>query len=157
MIKKFTTIFIIILCFSLALTSCSKADIFTKEKPSLNYHTKNLSEIASKDNVKIRILDMNIYSEVIVDNEDARIVEDLLKSLKDSNFIQEEPLPTKPLYKFFIDVASTKYVIDIYGDDIMTLYPWDSDISKDYISLKDTPNAFKLEPFCQYVFNKKQK
>ncbi|EGT3616627.1 hypothetical protein FHH43_10340 [Clostridium perfringens] len=154
--KKFTTIFILILCFSLALISCSKANIFPKEKPSLNYHTKNLSEIVSKDNVKIRILDMNIYSEVIVDSEDSRILEDLLKSLKDSNFIQEEPLPNKPLYKFFIDLNSTKYVIDIYGDDLLTLYPWDSDVSKDYISLKDTPNAFKLEPFCQYVFNKKQ-
>ncbi len=33
---------------------------------------------------------MNIYSEVIVDNEDVRIIDDLLKSLKDSNFINEE-------------------------------------------------------------------
>ncbi|WP_415336528.1 DUF4883 family protein, partial [Clostridium perfringens] len=100
--------------------------------------------------------DMNIYSEVIVDNEDVRIIDDLLKSLKDSNFINEEPLPNKPLYKIFIDLNSEKYVIDIYGDDLITLYPWDSDVRKDYLSLKDIPNSFKLEPFCQYVFNKKQ-
>ena len=97
-----------------------------------------------------------IYSEVIVDNEDVRIIDDLLKSLKDSNFINEEALPNKPLYKIFIDLNSEKYVIDIYGDDLITLYPWDSDVRKDYLSLKDIPNSFKLEPFCQYVFNKKQ-
>ncbi len=51
---------------------------------------------------------MNIYSEVIVDNEDVRIIDDLLKSLKDSNFINEEPLPNKPLYKIFIDLNSVK-------------------------------------------------
>ena len=146
--KKITKIFLITLCFSLLLISCSKINIPSKEKPSLNYHTKNLSELVSKNNIKIRLLDMNIYSEVIVDNEDVRIIDDLLKSLKDSNF--------KPLYKIFIDLNSEKYVIDIYGDDLITLYPWDSDVRKDYLSLKDIPNSFKLEPFCQYVFNKKQ-
>ncbi|EOU1594143.1 DUF4883 family protein [Clostridium perfringens] len=156
MMKKITKIFLITLCFSLILISCSKINIPSKEKPSLNYHTKNLSELVSKNNIKIRVLDMNIYSEVIVDNEDVRIIDDLLKSLKDSNFINEEPLPNKPLYKNFIDLNSEKYVIDIYGDDLITLYPWDSDVRKDYLSLKDIPNSFKLEPFCQYVFNKKQ-
>ena len=122
--KKITKIFLITLCFSLILISCSKINIPSKE--------------------------------VIVDNEDVRIIDDLLKSLKDSNFINEEALPNKPLYKIFIDLNSEKYVIDIYGDDLITLYPWDSDVRKDYLSLKDIPNSFKLEPFCQYVFNKKQ-
>lgn len=156
MIKRLTKIFLIIFCFSFLLISCSQIIISPKEKPSLNYHTKNLSNIVSKDNIKIRILDLNIYSEVIVDPEDVRIIDDLLKSLNDSNFINEESLPSKPLYKIFIDLDKEKYVIDVYGDDIITLYPWDSDINKDYLSLKDTPNSFKLEPFCQYVFNKKQ-
>ncbi|NGT41419.1 DUF4883 family protein, partial [Clostridium perfringens] len=73
MMKKITKIFLITLCFSLLLISCSKINIPSKEKPSLNYHTKNLSELVSKNNIKIRLLDMNIYSEVIVDNEDVRI------------------------------------------------------------------------------------
>ncbi|EGT0696774.1 hypothetical protein GW966_13215, partial [Clostridium perfringens] len=106
MMKKITKIFLITLCFSLILISCYKINIPSKEKPSLNYHTKNLSELVSKNNIKIRVLDMNIYSEVIVDNEDVRIIDDLLKSLKDSNFINEEPLPNKPLYKIFIDLNS---------------------------------------------------
>ncbi|EOU2074265.1 hypothetical protein C5S22_14765, partial [Clostridium perfringens] len=106
MMKKITKIFLITLCFSLLLISCSKINIPSKEKPSLNYHTKNLSELVSKNNIKIRLLDMNIYSEVIVDNEDVRIIDDLLKSLKDSNFINEEALPNKPLYKIFIDLNS---------------------------------------------------
>ncbi|MBU5900301.1 DUF4883 family protein, partial [Vibrio cholerae O1] len=74
---------------------------------------------------------------------DVRIIDDLLKSLKDSNFINEEDLPNKPLYKIFIDLNSEKYVIDIYGDDLITLYLWDSDVRKDYLSLKDIPNSFK--------------
>ncbi|MHC9413496.1 DUF4883 family protein, partial [Clostridium perfringens] len=51
--------------------------------------TNNLSELVSKNYIKIRVLVMNIYSEVIVENEDVRIIDDLLKSLIDSNFINE--------------------------------------------------------------------
>ena len=48
--KKITKIFLITLCFSLILISClPKINIPSKEKPSLNYHTKNLSELVSKE------------------------------------------------------------------------------------------------------------
>lgn len=152
--RKFTKIFLTFLCVSLIFISCTKINSSYKEKSSLNYHTENLKSNILNNDLKIRILDMNIYSELIVDNEDERILYDLLNNLKDSNFIKKETLPNKPLYKFFIDLSSEKYVIDIYGDDLITLYPWDSDINKDFLSLKDIPNAFKLEAFCQYAFNK---
>ena len=83
--KKITKIFLITLCFSLILISCSKINIPSKEKPSLNYHTKNLSELVSKNNIKIRVLDMNIYSEVIVDNEDVRIPSKISLSFEENH------------------------------------------------------------------------
>ncbi|MGG5461588.1 DUF4883 family protein [Clostridium sp. B9] len=148
-------ILIITLIMCVGLISCSKNNFLNKEKPSLNYHTESLKEDLAKSKPKVRILDMNIYSETVVNEEDIRIVKDLTDSLKDDNFLKEEDIPKKPLYKFFIDVNSNKYVIDIYGDDFLTLYPWDSTLSKDFITLKDVPNAFKLEAFCQYAFDKK--
>ena len=50
----------------------------------LNYHTKNLSELVSKNNIKIRLLDMNIYSEVIVDNEEDVYKRQVFKRFKNS-------------------------------------------------------------------------
>lgn len=143
----------LIMC--LGLISCNKNILFEKEKTSLNYHTEKLKEDLAKSNPKIRILDMNSYSETIIKEEDVRIIKDLTENLKDENFLKEEEIPKKPLYKFFIDVNSNRYVIDTYGDDFITLYPWDSTISKDFITLKDVPNAFKLEAFCQYAFDKR--
>ena len=119
-------------------------------------NTKLFRESLKENTPKIRILDMNIYSEVIVDKEDIRILSDLLSSLKDDNFIEKEDLPKKPLFKLFVDINEEIYVLDVFGDDFITIYPWDSDFDKDYISLNEVPNAFKLEPFCQYVFEKKQ-
>lgn len=146
--------FPLLLC--LGFISCNSLNIFNKEKTSLSYHTDNLGNSLKKNSPKIRILDMNIYSELIVDEEDIRILSDLIFSLKDDNFIPSEEIPKKPLFKLFVDVGEDKYVLDIFGDDLITIYPWDSHLEKDYISLKDVPNAFKLEPFCHYAFNKKE-
>ncbi|MPQ44121.1 DUF4883 family protein, partial [Clostridium tarantellae] len=43
---------------------------------------------------------------------------------------------------------------DVYGDNLICIYPWDGIYTKDYISLKNIPNAFKLEQFCKYIFEK---
>ncbi len=144
----------VLLC--LGFISCNTMNIFNKEKTSLSYHTKNLEKALENTTPKIRILDMNIYSEIVVDEEDIRILKDLVLSLKDNNFIPKEELPKKPLFKLFANIDKEIYVLDIFGDDLVTLYPWDSDFDKDYISLKEVPNSFKLEPFCHYVFEKKQ-
>ena len=146
----------LILTFILSMFSCNSLEYIKYEKPSINYYTSNLSDLVSDCDYEIQILDTNVYRTMEVDKEDVRILPDLINSLKPDNFLSQQPegLPNKSIYKLFITSGNNKMVLDVYGDDIIAIYPWDGDFEKDYLSLKGVPNSFKMEQFCKYVFEK---
>lgn len=145
-----------LIIFTVLFLGCNTINISPYNKPSLNYYTYKLSELISNDSFEIHILDRNIYKNISVNTEDISTLNDLLKNLKDDNYISEKPtdLPSKPLYTLFITTKKGKMLLDVYGDDLIAIYPWDGKYEKDYLSLKEIPNAFKMEQFCQYVFEK---
>ena len=138
-IKMFTLIILVTL-----LSGCTLENIFNREKPNSNYYTYELSNLISDNSFEIHILDRNVYRNISVTNEDLSILDDLLKNIKDS----------KPIYTLFITTEKEKMILDVYGDDLISIYPWDGKYEKDYLSLKDIPNAFKMEQFCEYIFEK---
>lgn len=150
-IKMFTFIFFVTL-----FSGCTTGNILNKEKPSLSYYTYELSNLISNDSLEIHVLDRNIYRNISVSKEDKSILNDLLKNIKDSNILSEKPvdLPNKSIYTLFITTHKEKMVLDVYGDDLISIYPWDGKYEKDYLSLDNIPNAFKMEQFCEYVFEK---
>ena len=150
-IKMFTLIILVTL-----LSGCTLENIFNREKPNSNYYTYELSNLISDNSFEIHILDRNVYRNISVTNEDLSILDDLLKNIKDSNYLLETPddLPSKPIYTLFITTEKEKMILDVYGDDLISIYPWDGKYEKDYLSLKDIQNAFKMEQFCEYIFEK---
>ena len=40
------------------------------------------------------------------------------------------------------------------GKVVQSAWMYPSKYEKDYLSLKDIPNAFKMEQFCEYIFEK---
>lgn len=146
----------VILTLVLGIFGCSPLEYIKYDKPSINYYTTKLYDMASNDDFQIQILDTNVYRTIEVNKEDVRIINDLIINLKSDNFLTEEPegLPAKSMYKLFITSGNSKMVLDVYGDDIVTVYPWDGDFDKDCLSLKGVPNSFKMEQFCKYVFEK---
>lgn len=154
--KKKLMLFTTILTFTLFVFGCSPLEYIKYEKPKINYYTTKLSDLVNNKDYEIQILDTNVYRTIDVDKEDVRIIPDLINNLKSDNFLTEEPegLPVKSMYKLFIMSKDNKMVLDVYGDDIISIYPWDGDFEKDYLSLKGVPNAFKAEQFCKYVFEK---
>lgn len=154
--RKKIMLLTIIMTLTLILFSCSPLKYIKYEKPSLSYYTSKLYDLSSNDNLEIQILDTNVYRTIEVDKEDIRIISDLISNLKADNFLAQIPegLPAKSLYKLFITSGNDKMVLDVYGDDTITIYPWDGDFDKDCLTLKGIPNSFKMEQFCKYVFEK---
>ncbi|MGL5245685.1 MAG: DUF4883 family protein [Sarcina sp.] len=154
MIKKLLTSILIILSFN--MISCSKISYIINKKPSNDYYTQCLYKDINEYNFNISILDTNVYAEITVDKEDNRILNDMISSLTPESYLTEIPtnLPNKPLYNIYIKSDKNKFVIEVYGDNIISIYPWDGNYSKDYISLSNVPIAFKLEQFCKYAFEK---
>lgn len=150
-IKMFTFIFLVTL-----FSGCTTDNILNKEKPNFNYYTYELSNLISDNSYEIHVLDRNIYRNISVNKEDISILNDLLKSIRDTNFLTEKPedLPSKSIYTLFITTDKEKMVLDVYGDNLISIYPWDGKYEKDYLSLEGIPNAFKMEQFCEYVFEK---
>lgn len=150
-IKMFTLIILVTL-----FSGCSLENPFNKEKPNLNYYTYELSNLISDNSFEIHVLDRNVYRNIAVTSEDLSILDDLLKNIKNSNYLLEKPkdLPNKPIYTLFITSEKEKMVLDVYGDNLISIYPWDGKYEKDYLTLEDIPNAFKMEQFCEYIFEK---
>lgn len=153
--KKAIRIALIIL-LTLFLYGCNISKYIKIEKPSNYYYTKNLLSLVNNEKCDVQILDTNVYHEEIVMKEDIPVIHDMIKSLQSENFLKEVPedLPKTPLYKLFIESEGNKMIIDVYGSDIITIYPWDGDFEKDYITLDNIPNAYKMEQFCKYVLEK---
>lgn len=150
-IKMFTLIILVTL-----LSGCTLENPFNREKPNSNYYTYELSNLISDNSFEIHVLDRNVYRNIAVTSEDLSILDDLLKNIKDNNYLLEKPddLPDKPIYTLFITAEKEKMVLDVYGDNLISIYPWDGRYEKDYLTLEDIPNSFKMEQFCEYIFEK---
>ena len=127
-IKMFTFIFFVTL-----FSGCTTGHILNKEKPNSNYYTYKLSNLISNGSYEIHVLDRNIYRNISVSEEDISILNDLLKNIKETNFLSEKPidLPSKSIYTLFITTDKEKMVLDVYGDDLISIYPWDGTYDKD--------------------------
>lgn len=126
-----------------------------EQKPHKAYYTEKLYEIVRTEDFEFTILDTNLYKDATVSKNDKSVLKNTIKSLSVENFIDRpNGLPEKPKYKLFINKDSIKYVIDVYDNNIISLYPWDGNFPEDYIYLKDVPDAYKLESFCKYIYDK---
>ncbi|SHI89728.1 DOmain of unknown function [Clostridium cavendishii DSM 21758] len=154
--KKRMLLIFIVLNFSIALYGCSDPKYINLEnKPHKGYYTELLYKAVKDNNYDFTMLDTNLYKNVIVKDEDKYILKSTIKSLTTNNFIDKPTdLKEKPMYKLFINQNSKKYVINIYSNNIISVFPWDGNFPEDFVDLKTVPDAYKLEQFCKYVYDK---
>lgn len=152
-------ILIIIICTILLLfTGCSNVvdnKILHTSKPNDFYYTnllwKNLSD---KDNYKTTILDTNYFKEIEFNKEYVEQFKLFLKRLNKSNFIKKPAKElTKPLYKIFFDFENEKYIVNVYNENLISIYPWDGNYEMDFINMTDIPNSLNIYSLCKYLYN----
>lgn len=125
----------------------------TKKKDNNFYYTNNLAKHLTLDSsTKIKLLDTNFYKEKELSEEDIVIVKNFTKALKKPNFIEKpKELPEKPAYKLFFTFSKEKYVVNIYNEKYISVYPWDGTYSMDYIDMEGIQPLYNIYGLCKYL------
>ncbi|MCB2292493.1 DUF4883 family protein [Clostridium algoriphilum] len=127
-----------------------------KNKPTNYYYTKLLmKDLSLEKPVELYTLYMNFYKKKDFSKDDLSTFIQFFNSLNNDSFIAKPPnLPAKPLYKIFLTFSVNKYVINIYNENVISIYPWDGDYSMDYIDTSKMYKAYNLFGLCKYLIPK---
>lgn len=128
-----------------------------KNKPTKYYFTENLANDFPKyKNHSINALYLNSYKGIKLEEGEVLILRNFLKNLNKDDFIDKpENIADKPVYKFYCSFDNKcKYVINVYNEKYLCIYPWDGDFKEDYVDMKNTYTTYNLMELCKYIFNK---
>lgn len=156
--RRNTLITLIACIIILLFTGCSNIidnKILYPSKPNDFYYTNLLwQDLSDKSNYKTTILDTNYYREIEFNKEYVEQFKLFLKRLNKSNFIKKPDKElNKPLYKIFFDFGNEKYIVNVYNENLISIYPWDGNYEMDFINMTDTPNSLNIYSLCKYLYN----
>lgn len=124
-----------------------------KKKPNNFYYINNLAKNLTLDSsIKGKLLDTNFYKEIDLSKDDIETLKNFTKALKKPNFIDRpKDLPEKPSYKIFLTFSKEKYVLNIYNDKYISVYPWDGTYPMDYLDMSNIQTHYNLFGLCKYL------
>ncbi|MBC8062514.1 MAG: DUF4883 family protein [Clostridiaceae bacterium] len=136
----------------LLFSSCTNP--INKQKANKYYYTNEVSKHLTLDkNISGSIIDTNFYKEIELSKDSITTIKDFIDNLKKDNFIDlPKTLPAKPKYKFYLNFNKEKYVINIYTEKYISIYPWDGDYVMDYIDMTGVYLNYNLYGLCINTF-----
>ncbi|MFD3157687.1 DUF4883 family protein [Haloimpatiens sp. FM7330] len=154
--KKINIPFVIIgiILLSTILFSACSIPISSKQKKPNNQYYYNLlaNNIVYNKKYTISVLDTNFYKNKKVENKNLSILMHFMNSISKNNFIKKpNDLPSKPAYKLFFEFKNEKFVINIYNEKYISIYPWDGKYEMDYLDMSNVYAAYNLYGFCKYL------
>jgi len=156
-LKRFNLIIIILLLLFSTLTGCSSENpkyINFSTKPNNHYYTDQLkNKILTDENFTIYVFDTNLYKEIEVSKEENPIIKNFISSLISDNYSNEE-VKNKEIYRLKIVFSDDKYLIKVFDNSVVSIFPWDGNYQEDIISIKDLPLGYNLLDFCNHIANK---
>ena len=149
---------IIILCFlllSFNLISCSNIEYSShKAKPTKYYYSENLKTLANNEIKQIKLIENKFYKEVILDKNTTNLIIEMINELNFEAIAQPLSNDIECLFKLHIESNTEKYVIDVYGNDIISIYPWDGIYEKDFLDISTLPLSLQAESICNFILKK---
>lgn len=148
--KLYITVFIF---FCLSLTACINLPTYQEKKPNNFYYTDLLvKHIKSNDNYEVLLLDTNFFKKVTLDKAERDLIKNSALNLHSENCINKpKDLGTKPPYKLYFNFKNQSYVVEVYNEKYLSIYPWDGEYSRDYINMDSLPVSYNLFKFCQSI------
>lgn len=154
--KRFNLIIITLLLLG-NLNGCSSENpkyINFSTKPNNHYYTDQLeNKLLADDNFTIYVFDTNLYKEIEVSKEENPIISNFISSLVSDNYCSEE-IKNKEIYRLKIVFSDNKYLIKVFDNSVVSIFPWDGTYQEDIISIKDLPLRYNLLDFCNHIANK---
>lgn len=144
---------------SLSLFGCNYnlgKSILVKSKPNNYYYTNLLmKDLSLEKPEQLYALYMNFYKKKDFSKEDLSTLVEFFNSLNNNSFIEKpENLPDKPLYKIFLTFSQNKYIINVYNENFISIYPWDGAYSMDYLDTSKMYKAYNPYGLCKYLIPK---
>ena len=155
-IKKLSLIFIFI--FIILFNGCTMDDpkyINFKEKPSLNYYCTEIhNRLLKGENYSLSIYDTNVTKLIRIDDSEKVIVDNFFSYLSNDSYQKYENITDIEPYQFRIIFDDIQYVIKIFNNEKVSIFPWDGTYNEDIISMTNIPARYNLYDFCEYIKNR---
>ena len=128
---------------------------FIKTKPNNFYYTNILAKnLTLESQCNAIILNTNFYNEKELQKENVDTIKSMIKSINKNNFISRpKDLPEKPDYKIFLTFSKDKFIINVYTEKYLSIYPWDGSYPMDYIDMTNIPASLNIYSLAKYIFN----
>lgn len=147
--------FILFVCILPGCTLSNPQYIIPSNKPSNHYYSNKLySKLMNNSPYTLKIFDMNVYTYYDVSQDEPDILVGFLESLNNDSYQNEIDPNLKPRYKLVIEFEGSKFIINVFNETTVTLYPWDGVYKEDIIISEDVDNYYNLFKFCQYIEKK---
>jgi hypothetical protein len=149
--RLFYTILLILL--PMLLLGCNLNLNFNGKKTNNFYYTNLLAkDLTLKTSYKCSVIDTNFYKEKVLRKEDADIIKKFTKALNKDSFIERpKDLPAKPMYKIIIVFDKEKYIVNVYNEKYISIFPWDGNFKMDYIDMSSLEASNNLFGLCTYL------
>jgi DOmain of unknown function (DUF4883) len=152
--KKFLTLILLII-ISFSFTGCNlntSQYIRPKAKPSANYYTNEIQDKISENlEYTLRIFDMDYYKYYEVDIEEHSILPEFIDSLSDENYSVTLENDLNPKYKLIVEFSDSKYIINLYDNNLISIYPWDGVFKEDVATMDGISDYYNIYKFCEYA------
>lgn len=158
--SRFLKIKLFLLCCIVIFTGCNVTLPYKNGiKPNSYYYTNLLAkDLSLEKGYKILEIDMNFYNEEAIDKGNIDTIKGFIHLLKDKNFVKKpKDLPSKPLYKMIFTFAKDKFVINVYNQNYISIFPWTGDYDMDYISMTSLPISYNLFNLSKYIIPDERK
>lgn len=149
---------IIFMILSLFLIGCDINNpkyINLKKKESINYYSNEIYfKILNNEDYTLTMFDTDVSKNTLIDKEEQVIIENFLSSLTSSSYLKNsDDISNKEAFHLIIEFKDSKYIFNIYDENLVTVYPWDGVFPEDIITSENVPLRYNLYDFCNHIKN----
>ena len=154
--SKKLIIFIILSLFLIGCDINNPKYINLKKKESINYYSNEIHfKILNNEDYTLTMFDTDVSKNTLIDKEEQVIIENFLSSLTSSNYLKNsDDISNKEAFHLIIEFDDSKYIFNVYDENLVTVYPWDGVFPEDIITSENVPLRYNLYDFCNHIKNR---
>lgn len=146
---------IIIILFLFLLQGCSFKDpkyIHFEEKEIPNFYINEISsKLLNGEDFSMEIFNTNLYKRIKIDDSEKIVIDNFINALTEANYLDNEKPITRESYEMRLIFKDEKYIIKVYSENIVTVFPWDGIYEEDLINMINIPQRYNLMDFCTNI------
>ena len=154
--SKKLIIFIILSLFLIGCDINNPKYINLKKKESIDYYSNEIYfKILNNEDYTLTMFDTDVSKNTLIDKEEQVIIENFLSSLTSSNYLKNsDDISNKEAFHLIIEFDDSKYIFNVYDENLVTVYPWDGVFPEDIITSENVPLRYNLYDFCNHIKNR---